>query len=289
MRLQACRLPLLAMSADIPLPPFDLSARLVHGSDIDAARTEYLKQGRYSREAIERVIPQGWTWEGKRVLDFGCGAGRAIRHFLDLAPQTELWGTDIDARCIEWNREHFGHGATFAVNGEVPPTELPTGYFDLVYALSVFTHLSTHWAGWLLELYRVLAPGGILVATIMSEGMTEQVSGESWDERSFGMAVYEEGQDWEHGGPMVLHSPWWIEEHWGRLFEIERLMASGFHANEASQDDQGVVVMRKTDRRTDHAGLLRLDPSEGREATALYHDVQHLRAEIADLRRKLDS
>jgi hypothetical protein len=88
---------------------------------------------------------------------------------------------------------------------------------------------------------------------------------------------------------MVLHSPWWIEEHWGRLFEIERLMASGFHANEASQDDQGVVVMRKTDRRTDHAGLLRLDPSEGREATALYHDVQHLRAEIADLRRKLDS
>jgi SAM-dependent methyltransferase len=276
------------MSTDLPLPPFDLSARLVHGSDIDAARAEYLRQGRYSCEAIKRVLPADWSWEGKCVLDFGCGSGRAIRHFLDLAPKTELWGTDIDARCIEWNQRHLGHAATFVANGEVPPVELPTGQFDLVYALSVFTHLSTHWAGWLLDLWRVLTPGGLLVATIMSEGMGERVSGEPWDERRIGMAVYEEGQDWEHGGPMVLHSPWWIQEHWGRLFEIEQLMPAGFHANEASEDDQGVVVMRKADRSIDYSGLIRPNPAEPREASALDHEVQHLRSEVAALRARLD-
>jgi SAM-dependent methyltransferase len=277
------------MASEIPLPPFELSARLVHGDDVDVARAEYLRRGGYSREAIERILPEDWNWEGKRVLDFGCGSGRAIRHFLDLAPGTELWGSDIDPRCIEWDRRHLGHAATFVVNEVVPPTELPTGHFDLVYALSVFTHLSTHWAGWLLELYRVLAPGGLLVVTVMSEGMGERVSGEAWDESSVGMSVYEEGQDWEHGGPMVLHSPWWIEEHWGRLFEIELLMPAGFRANEASHDDQGVVVMRKTDRSVGYAELVALDPSDRREAPALYHEVQHLRAEVADLRRRVDS
>jgi SAM-dependent methyltransferase len=277
------------MSSDLSLPPFEFSARLVHGTEVATARAEYLQQGQYSREAIERVLPRDWRWDGKRVLDFGCGAGRTIRHFVDLAPATELWGSDIDARCIEWDRENLGHAAKFVVNEELPPTELPGGHFDLVYALSVFTHLSTHWAGWLFELDRVMAPGGLLVATIMSEGMGIRVSGEPWDEAKIGMSVYEEGQDWEHGGPMVLHSPWWIEEHWGRLFDIEQLMPAGFHANEASEDDQGVVVMRKTDRPLDYAELMAIDPSQPREALALYHEVQHLRAEVADLRRRLDA
>lgn len=275
------------MTDEIQLPPFEFSARLVHGGDVDAARREYLAQGRYSRDAIERVLPDDWHWADKRVLDFGCGTGRAIRHFLDLAPETELWGSDIDTRCIEWNQVHLGHAAKFIANDEIPPLDLPAGHFDLIYALSVFTHLSTHWAGWLLDLWRLLTPGGLLVVTIMSEGMGERVSGEPWDESRIGMAVYEEGQDWEHGGPMVLHSPWWIEEHWGRLFEIEKLMPAGFHANEASQDDQGVVVMRKTAQAVDYQGLLSLDPGEPREAVALDHEVRHLRAEVAALRRRL--
>ena len=50
--------------------------------------------------------------------------------------------------------------------------------------------------------------------------MCEAVAGEPWDEASVGMNVYEAGQDWSLGGPMVLHSPWWIEAHWGRLFDV---------------------------------------------------------------------
>lgn len=260
-----------------------------HGVRLEDARTHYLARGAHGREAIERVLPADWEWAGKRVLDFGCGSGRVIRHLLPLAPQCELWGSDIDRRCIQWDEQHLGP-ASFVVNGEVPPLPFEDGKFDLIYALSVFTHISTHWASWLLELDRVLAPGGRIVATIMSEGMCEAVSGEPWDERNVGMNVYEEGQPWSRGGPMVLHSAWWIEEHWGRLFDVEQMLTHGFHGDAAGpeQDDQGAVVLRKSPRTATAEELERIDPAEPREALALRHDLMHLRAEVTGLRARVE-
>ncbi|HEU4707469.1 MAG TPA: class I SAM-dependent methyltransferase [Solirubrobacterales bacterium] len=260
----------------------------MHGASLERARAEYLERGEETREALERALPDDWDWAGKSVLDFGCGAGRAIRHLLDLAPECELWGSDIDPECIEWDTQNLTPAASFVVNEEVPPLPFEDGKFDLIYALSVFTHISTHWPAWLLELDRLLAPGGRLVATIMSEGMCQAISGEPWDEANVGMNVYEAGQEWDLGGPMVLHSPWWIREHWGRLLDVERLKSRGFHGDtvEPGQDDQGVVVLRKAGRTATVAELERLDPEEAREAPALYHDVLHLRAEVADLRAR---
>ncbi|HKA66551.1 MAG TPA: class I SAM-dependent methyltransferase [Solirubrobacterales bacterium] len=279
------------MGGEIPIPPFHLSARMMHGADLENARAEYLERGEQTREAIERALPGDWSWARKSVLDFGCGAGRAIRHLVPLAPECDLWGSDIDAQCIEWDKRHLSPPASFVVNEEVPPLPFPAGRFDLVYALSVFTHITTHWPAWLLELDRILAPGGRLIVTIMSEGMCKAVSGEAWDEKNIGMNVYEAGQAWSFGGPMVLHSPWWIEEHWGRLFEIERLLPRGFHGDTVGpgQDDQGVVVLRKASRTATAEDLERIDPGEAREAPALYHDLLHLRAEVASLRAQIKS
>jgi SAM-dependent methyltransferase len=195
-------------------------------------------------------------------------------------------GEDIDPECIEWDTQNLSPAASFVLNAEAPPLPFPDAKFDLIYALSVFTHITAHWAAWLVELDRVLAPGGRLILTIMSEAMCQPVSGEPWDEGNVGMSVYREGQDWAHGGPMVLHSPWWIEEHWGRLFDIELLKPRGFAGDdlEEGRDDQGVVVLRKTERTATIEELERLDPAQVREAPALHHEVRHLRAEVAELR-----
>lgn len=278
------------MATDIPIPPDHLTARMMYGAKLEQARTEYLRRGELTRAAIDQVLPDDWEWTGKTVLDFGCGAGRVIRHLLPMASQCELWGSDIDPRCIDWDRQHMSPSISFVVNDEIPPLPFPAEKFDLIYALSVFTHISTHWPAWLLELHRILAPGGRLIATIMSEGMCEAISGEAWEERNVGMNVYEAGQAWSRGGPMVLHSPWWIEEHWGRLFEIELLMPRGFHGDavKLGEDDQGAVVLRKTSRTATFDDLERIDPAEKREAHALYHDVLHLRAEVAELRSRLE-
>ncbi len=163
----------------------------------------------------------------------------------------ELWGCDIDPACIAWNTEHLGPSISFVVNNDAPPLPFESEKFDLVYALSVFTHIDRHWASWLLELHRVLAPGGILVATIMSEAMCEAVSGQEWNESRVGMNVYECGQQWALGGPMVLHSPWWIREHWGRAFDVLEVRARDFFARSGTeaQDNHGVAVLQKTGRR----------------------------------------
>ncbi len=275
------------MAAEIPIPPVDLTARLTQAPRTWAEREAYLERGRQSARAVEAALPEDWDWDGKRMLDFGCGAGRVLRHFAPRASGCELWGSDISAPCIEWDRRHLSPPASFELHGEAPPLPFPDGKFDLVYALSVFTHITDQWAAWLLEVDRILAPGGLLVATFMGEGMCEAVTGEAWDERNVGMNVYEAGQEWSAGGPMVVHSPWWIEEHWGRLFALERLKPREFHPRAAAgQDDHGVAVLRKKPGAPTKAQLEQIDPGEGREATALYHDVMHLRAEVAALRSR---
>jgi SAM-dependent methyltransferase len=174
------------------------------------------------------------------------------------------------------------------VNGHEPPLPFESEKFDLVYAVSVFTHIDQFWASWMVELHRVLAPGGFLVATIMSEAMSEAVSNEPWDDANVGMNVYQSGQPWDLGGPMVLHSPWWVRAHWGRLFDVRLVRSRDFldPGESAGQDNHGVAVLQKDARVVSAAELERVDPSEPNEAPALLHEVAHLRAEVAALRAR---
>ncbi len=118
--------------------------RIEDEPDVGAA---YEAIGRHSRARIERLLPADWSWESKRVLDFGCGAGRTLRHFLDEAERAEFHGCDIDGPSIAWLRDHFSPPLHVFESGELPSLPQPDGFFDLSYALSVFTHLADHWAG----------------------------------------------------------------------------------------------------------------------------------------------
>src|SRR5262245_39984411 len=128
------------MVDEAPIPPADLSAYMKHGPASWRERKNYLERGRESRRAIEKMLPEDWSWSGKRVLDFGCGPGRVIRHFAEEAVEGEFWGSDISAACVEWNRRNLSPRLSFIVNDEVPPLPFPDREFDLVYASSVFTH-----------------------------------------------------------------------------------------------------------------------------------------------------
>jgi len=160
------------------------------------------------REDIVQALPESWSFEGKRVLDFGCGAGRTLRHFIDVARSCELWGCDIDGASIAWLQEQLCPPLNVFRNGTEPPLPHPDGTFDLIWAVSVFTHLTDTWSRWLLELRRVLADDGLIYLTFMGPGTSQDIAGEAWDDGCYGMNVLHPGQGWEHGGPMVLHSPW---------------------------------------------------------------------------------
>jgi SAM-dependent methyltransferase len=55
------------------------------------------------------------------------------------------------------------------LSGFAPPLPIPDAQFDVVTAFSVFTHIDELESPWLLELRRILKPGGLLYATIHDE------------------------------------------------------------------------------------------------------------------------
>lgn len=103
----------------------------------------------------------------KDILDLGCGVGRfAFAFRQDLAPGQRLWGCDVFKECADWCRKNIDF-AEIAHTSVEPPLPYGDGQFDLVYALSVFTHLRFEMQfKWAWEIHRVLRPGGILFATV---------------------------------------------------------------------------------------------------------------------------
>ncbi len=141
----------------------------------------------------------------------------------------------------------------------------------------MFSHLTSTWSDWLLELHRVLKPAGVLVVSFMGEGQSDAIAGEPWDEDRVGMLILRPAQSWDLGGPMVLHSPWWIRGHWGRLFEVANLRPHGFAA--APGTGHGLVTLVKKSVLLT-AEDLRRPNDDPREAIALAHNVDLLCREL---------
>ena len=239
----------------------------------------YLGFGRFQRERIEAVLPQPWSWDGRRVLDFGCGAGRTLRHFLPEAERAEIWGCDIDAPAIDWLRTNLVPPLRVLQVSERPELPWPDGHFDLIWGLSVFTHTYREWAAWLLELRRVLTDDGYLILSFLNAGRVdlwrEVANGEEWDPDRLGMAVFRQDAPWDQGGPIVFISEWWLRAHWGRAFEIDRL-----DEPVEGRSRQHQVVLRKRPGDLAPEALERLEPGEPREALAALWERDRLRGEL---------
>jgi SAM-dependent methyltransferase len=256
---------------EMPMPPRDLAARVfaVEGwSDLNRA---YEELGAQTKRQLVSLLPRDWSFAAKRVLDFGSGAGRTLRHFAGEAQTAEFWSTDIDEPSITWLEENLCppfHAWQSTVN---PPLGLEHGSFDLIYAISVFTHLTDNSAQWLVELHRLLKPNGLLIATFMGRWISEWFAKESWNEDCIGMNVLHHNRDWNSGGPAVLMSEWWVREHWGRAFEIVDI-APQFH-------NFSWAVMKKRDVELTTEEIER--PSDdSREYAAMRHNVKQLQREL---------
>lgn len=275
---------------ELPLPPTELLDRV---GEVGGRPVVYEFIGRQTREEILALLPRGWTFEGKRILDFGCGAGRTLRHFVSEAEVAEIHGCEIDAPSVGWLEEHLSPPFHVFRNDEAPPLALESESFDLVWAISVFTHLTDRWADWLLELHRVLRDGGLLIATILGPELADELHPAVPDGRlpaatpagdRIGMNVLHFGRSWDLGGPATFHSEWWIREHWGRAFDILELREDGFIPVQDWRG-QGVVLLSKRRGAPTVEELERVDLSEPRELAALRHNVRQLHRELARARK----
>jgi SAM-dependent methyltransferase len=139
----------------LPVPPAKLRV-LVSGP----SRERFLDTTDAGVDALREVL--GDRLRGT-VLDFGCGCGRTARHWRDV--DLDLHGCDYNPELVAWCRDNLPFMRA-TVNGSDPPSPYDSKTFDVVYAMSIFTHLTEpSQLRWLDEWRRILAPSGLLLFT----------------------------------------------------------------------------------------------------------------------------
>ena len=100
------------------------------------------------------------------VLDYGCGWGRLLRLLYKYVPYENIYGVDPWDKSIDLCKQ-YGIKANLAICDYVPHNLPFERKFDLIFAFSVFTHLSEKTAKSVLStLRKYIQDSGLLVITI---------------------------------------------------------------------------------------------------------------------------
>ncbi len=232
-------------SAYIPVPPAKLRYR-VHGN-LD--KESFLQTGGILAQNIRDLcaIVGRDIYSFEHVLDFGCGSGRVIRNFQDAPASCQLYGTDIDSEQISWCKKNLPH-VLWSTNGYQPPLPYADNTFDLIYAISVFTHLNEEFQhSWLRELRRIAKPGGTIILTVLGEHSISQLApshqsrihsyGFLFLTGATGRLKLDKLPDFYQ---MAYHTQEYIRREWSAYFEVIRYVERGIN------NHHDAVLLRKS-------------------------------------------
>jgi 2-polyprenyl-3-methyl-5-hydroxy-6-metoxy-1,4-benzoquinol methylase len=220
-------------------PPVQLQERIGGSKDFMqmAAQTATLVMtvvGKYKR-----------IFESGTILDWGCGCGRVISQLMKFVSPERLHGCDIDSAAIAWDKENL-HGPSFTRVDPYPPTKYADRSFDVIYGISVMTHLDENTQMlWLRELERIARPGAIVALSVMGErlratGMPASLANE-FTEKGFAafvpnysdwLAEYSHREYYQE----AYHTLDYITTNWGRYFDVVEYVETQF---------QDIVILRK--------------------------------------------
>lgn len=212
-----------------PPPPRHLQERVVGGYFRDFVRST----DRTLDDFGEALAGAGRSLTSFRsVLDFGCGCGRVTLAARGrLAPDAALCGTDIDPEAVEWCRTQYPGAARFVTNGELPPMPFPDASYDLVYSVSVFTHLPEEMQlAWLEELRRVARPGGFLLLSFHGGNYRHCVPAADQEAyRRSGFYYLRVGDTPGLPGfyQAAFHTEGYVRSVWSRFFDVLEVRPAG--------------------------------------------------------------
>ena len=198
--------------------------------------------------AAAALAGRGFAGRG-RILDWGCGCGRLARYAAAL-PGVELSGCDIDADNVSWCAAHLQ--GRYAPCGLHPPLPFAGTSFDLIYGLSVFTHLREPLQDeWLAELHRVAAPGALLLMTVHGQTALDYSGVVPQEHAELARLIRARGihqtggNDQLHGFVeqpdeyvTVFHDRDYVRARWGKRFEILGILPGYIYTHD-------LVVLRK--------------------------------------------
>jgi ubiquinone/menaquinone biosynthesis C-methylase UbiE len=168
---------------DVKLPPDYLiyeSFKLVY--------QKYYTESIDSAKWIVNHIGKHIKLKNKNILDWGCGPGRIIRHLPAIVGNgCNFFGTDYNGKSIEWCSVNLP-GIHFNKNSLEANLPYDDNFFDAIYGVSIFTHLSEklHFE-WYNELFRVLKPNGVMFLTTQGDNFKIKLTSQE-------IAKYENGE-----------------------------------------------------------------------------------------------
>lgn len=163
-----------------------------------------------------------------------------------MLPQSKLYGTDIDGEAIEWLKHHYAKFAKFTVAPHFPPTNFENQQFDLVFGISVFTHLPEEMQfQWLKELSRITKHDGYIILTTHGEKYYKDLAAEVldiMDKKGFFYSDF--GSNYGNSISLpdfyqtAFHSHAYIQREWGKYFDVIDIQALGI------DNQQDTILLR---------------------------------------------
>lgn len=188
----------------------------------------FLAGGRSACDAIGAILAKnGLRMERfDNVLDFGCGAGRIIRHW-NQSERPVLHGADYNSDLIEWCQENLS-ACKFRVNTLSGSLPYDDETFDFIYSFSVFTHLKEplqfHWID---ELRRVLKPGGYVYLTTHGKYYLSILNAAEREQFDKGQLVVREQEQSGSNVCAVFHPPSYVREVLARNLTVVDFVECG--------------------------------------------------------------
>ena len=205
-------------------------------NSISAAMPCYIKSAAY-------LIDKYGDLSNKKLLDFGCGWGRFSRLFMQVVNPENIYGVDVDRALVQSCGELLSK-ERFSELGETGRISHDDGYFDLVFANSVFSHLSldVHERS-MAEIARVMKKGGAGIITIMGDRQIDKIFSGGNPHLKQMIGSYDSVKSRLDSGE-VAYIP--LDKAWpdyGLIFfpegYLERLWDKHFRVNEISRDHGG--------------------------------------------------
>lgn len=159
-----------AVTAHTNLPDEHRRFRVMGNPDFHA----FLNTGAtdlYRLNEVVRKVTGKAIWAFENVLDWGVGCGRLARHY-PKQHAGRLTGCDIDHDNVGWCAANLA--GRFVPSSLAPPLPFDDSSFDVIYGVSVFTHLKEALQDkWLAELRRITRVGGLVLTTVHGETAVE--------------------------------------------------------------------------------------------------------------------
>ncbi|MEP6615514.1 MAG: methyltransferase domain-containing protein [Ginsengibacter sp.] len=126
--------------------------------------------------AILKFVNKKFGLHGK-ILDYGTGKGFLLQHILNKYPLTELYACDFTESLANETNLKFKSNPNFkeCMHLKSLPSDYAENTFDFVFLIETIEHLTNNYLeATLLEINRILKPGGIIVITTPDEEIIEK-------------------------------------------------------------------------------------------------------------------